>query len=430
MKKKTLDRTENNPAKKRKDGFLLIVILFAFLYFTSYMTRKSFSAIKLGLPEGYLLETQIGYIGSALFFAYGLGQIISGVLGDRIDPRKLILCGLGMTASCNLLFPFIHSVPVLIALWAVNGFAQALFWPPIVKLLTIYLQGDRYTKAVMYVSMGSHGALVAIYALATLIIRFDAWKPIFYIVSALAVILGAGLIFGFRALERRRPGLVREAMLKKAAPAPQEQPDAAKKGKLLPVILASGLLFVFFMMVMNGFLRDGIEEWMSTYIKDIFALEADTSTLMNIFMPLFGLLCVRITTFLYLKIFRDEIKEALVLSGVIFTSTLLLGIFWKTNLWLSVGLIVLAVGSIHALNTVITCYLPARFVKSGKVSTVSGLVNAFVYVGSTAATSLIPLIFQHFDWRVAIFCWAAAGFLCVACCLLIRRRWNRFISES
>ena len=73
--------------QKRGDSAPLITLLVCLLYFTSYMTRKSFGAIKLGLPDALLTDAQIGYVGSALFFTYGAGQIVSGLLGDRIDPR-------------------------------------------------------------------------------------------------------------------------------------------------------------------------------------------------------------------------------------------------------------------------------------------------------------------------------------------------------
>ncbi len=53
---------------KANDSSTLISVLFCLLYFTSYMTRKSFSAIKLGIPDSLLTDVQIGYIGSALFF--------------------------------------------------------------------------------------------------------------------------------------------------------------------------------------------------------------------------------------------------------------------------------------------------------------------------------------------------------------------------
>lgn len=416
-------------ATRRGDGSGMISFLFCLLYFTSYMTRKSFGAIKLGLPEGWLSDEQIGLIGSALFFAYGAGQLVSGVLGDRIDPRKLILLGLGTTAVCNAAFPFVRALPVLVVLWAINGFAQAMFWPPLVKLMAVYFKGEHYTKVSMHVSMAAQIALLSVFGLSTLAIHLGAWWSVFAVAVVLAIVTATALCFGFASMERRYPGAVRAAMARpqkcnaSIAPAPQ-------KGKLWPVVLASGLLFVFVMTATLGFLRDGLEEWMSTYLHDTYHLAADLSTLMNVVMPIFSMVCVKLTTQLYLRVFRDEIKETLIVVAIGLVALICLALLDGVGLWLSVLLLMLTVGCIHAANTCLTCYLPSRYAATGKVSTVAGLVNAFTYVGSTVATTALPVLVGHGSWTVALLACAGVAAICVACVLLMTRRWRHFTSEQ
>lgn len=425
------EQDQMKPIKtKTGDSLTLISVLFCLLYFTSYMTRKSFGAVKLGIPDSLLTDQQIGYIGSALFFTYGAGQIISGLLGDRTDPRKLIFCGLGVTTLCNAAFPFITSVPALIVLWGVNGFAQALFWPPIVKLMTIYLSGNSYTKAVMSVSMSAQAALLAVFASAALFVNLDAWQGMFALSSALAVLTAVGLVFGFRALERRHPGAVTDALHGKAPdPVPVSIPDEPKKESLWRIILLSGLLFAFVMTTTVGYLRDGIEEWMSTYLYETFSLKADFSTLTNLLMPIFGIVCVRFAAILHIKVLKNEMREVTLLMSLCAAATLTLGLFHTLHPAFSLTMIVLSIGCIHAANTSLTCYLPARFVKSGRVSTVSGLVNAFTYVGSTLATSLTPAVAAGAGWSVTILSWSAVAMVCLASCLLVAARWKRFIFD-
>ena len=409
-----------------------ISFLFCLLYFTSYMTRKSFGAIKLGLPAGYLTEEQVGLIGSALFFAYGLGQLVSGVLGDRFDPRRLILWGLGTTAVCNAVFPFIHSVPVLIVLWAVNGFAQAMFWPPLVKLATVYFKGDRYTRVSMRMSMAAQIALLAVFGLSSLAIRLSVWWSVFAVATALAIGTAVALVIGFRAMERRYPGAVEAAMRAKTAKASSDEPTAAQPSGhgLWAVMLASGLLFVFVMTATLGFLRDGLEEWLSTYLCDTFSLAADLSTLLNVVMPVFSMICVRVTTRLYLNVFHDEIKQTLAVVGITVAAIASLALFGHVSLWLAVILLMLAVGCIHAANTCLTCYLPARYEATGKVSTVAGLVNAFTYVGSTVATTAMPYLFGRYSWGVALWASAAVGVLCLLCAVLMLRPWRKWLQKG
>ena len=421
----------NMKAKKtgRYDSAPLITLLFCLLYFTSYMTRKSFGAVKLGLPETLLTDAEIGYIGSALFFTYGAGQIVSGLLGDRIDPRKLILCGLAATMVCNAAFPFVTSVPLLILLWAVNGFAQALFWPPIVKLMTIYLSGDRYTRAVMAVSIAAQAALLAVYAAAALFVSFSAWQGMFALSCGFAVLTGICLVLGFRTLEHRHPGKVLAALTTKETTEAPSLSTRKPSKRLWPAVLASGLLVLIIITALVGFLRDGIEEWMSTYLYDTFSLAADLSTLMNLFMPVFGMVCVRLVAVLHLRILRNETREVALLMGICAAALLCLAIFHTLHPIFSLVMIVLAIGCIQATNTSLTCYVPARFAKSGKVSTVSGLVNAFTYVGSTIATSLIPLLFGTAGWGTTILSWGAVALCGLTLALLVAKRWKGFIQE-
>jgi OPA family glycerol-3-phosphate transporter-like MFS transporter len=402
-------------------------LLFCLVYFTSYITRKSFGAIKLGLPAGALSDEEIGLIGSALFFAYGAGQLISGFLGDRIDPRRLILWGLGATAVCNAALPFaIGRAPlgVLVLLWAVNGFAQAMFWPPLVKLMSVYFDRDGYTRVCMWVSMAAQVALLCIFGAAALFIRLAAWWGIFVLATVLSALTAAALIVGFGVLEKRFPGVVRASMVR---PTPQEVSASTKKMALWPIILASGLLLVFVMTTTLGFLRDGLEEWVSTYLCDTFDLEADLSTLTNVLMPVFSLGCVKLATFLYLKVFKSEIRLS---ACVMLVATVALGalaLFCDTSLWLSLVLVVVVIGCVHATNTTLTCYLPAGFVKTGRVSTVAGLVNTFTYVGSTVATTALPRITgQTSSWALTMLVCAAVALLCLVSSLLLLPRWMRW----
>ena len=120
-----------------------IVILCSAVYFVSYFSRKDFAAVMAAMLEtGVLDKGTAGLIGTMLFVFYGVGQLLSGYLGDRVRPRHLLALGMLVTALCNLVFPLV-SLPVLrILLWGVNGLAQAMLWPPIVRILATHLTSE------------------------------------------------------------------------------------------------------------------------------------------------------------------------------------------------------------------------------------------------------------------------------------------------
>ena len=91
----------------RKNTKSFIIALCAFVYFVSYFSRKDFAAVMAGMiSEAVIDKVEGGFIGMGLFICYGIGQLISGYLGDKIKPSYLINFGLAMTAIANILMPF------------------------------------------------------------------------------------------------------------------------------------------------------------------------------------------------------------------------------------------------------------------------------------------------------------------------------------
>ena len=65
-----------------------IVALCTLAYFASYFSRKTFAVVMANMLEENVRTKEVGgYIGAALFIFYGLGQLISGFLGDRLQPK-------------------------------------------------------------------------------------------------------------------------------------------------------------------------------------------------------------------------------------------------------------------------------------------------------------------------------------------------------
>ena len=73
-------------------------------YALYYFTRKSFTfAMPSMLDQGFDL-IQLGMLGSILSITYGISKFVSGVLGDRSNPRYFMAFGLMATGICNICF--------------------------------------------------------------------------------------------------------------------------------------------------------------------------------------------------------------------------------------------------------------------------------------------------------------------------------------
>lgn len=114
--------------KQRFKRIRLISFLTATLgYGVYYVCRLSMNVIRKPMVEdGIFTETEIGVIGSCLFFTYAIGKLCNGFIADRSNVKKLMSMGLLVSALVNLVLGFTNSFMLFAILWGVNGFFQSM----------------------------------------------------------------------------------------------------------------------------------------------------------------------------------------------------------------------------------------------------------------------------------------------------------------
>ena len=91
-----------------------------------YVCRLAFSATKKSLIDGnWYSSKEIGWVGSAMLFAYAFGKIANGFLADRANLRRFMGFGLFVSALMNFIVGWHVPAMALVVVWFVNGFAQA-----------------------------------------------------------------------------------------------------------------------------------------------------------------------------------------------------------------------------------------------------------------------------------------------------------------
>jgi len=183
--------SSETPTETRRAAWFVAIC--CAVYFTSYITRKGYDASILAIcEETGLARSAAGFASTAAVVLYGSGQFVTGYLADRFDARKIILAALLLTATCNAAMPFIAGcVPAMVAFWAVNGFAQAMFWPPLVKIVAANLQQSAYRGAVFLISVSCNIASFAVYLLVSGCIRISGWRLSFVVSTFVALAMAA-----------------------------------------------------------------------------------------------------------------------------------------------------------------------------------------------------------------------------------------------
>src|SRR5436190_2995055 len=108
------------------------------LYASYYTCRYNFRFATPGMVHDYGFTTfQITGMLSAWSVAYGTGQLINGLLTDRIGGKTAMLIGAAGTIAINLIFGFASfagTFTTFALIWLVNGYLQSFGTPGMVNM--------------------------------------------------------------------------------------------------------------------------------------------------------------------------------------------------------------------------------------------------------------------------------------------------------
>ena len=408
-------------AYKRQVGAL--VFLLAFVYFTSYISRINLGAVLVEIISSGFADRRIASLAVvASRVTYGAGQIISGYLGDKCRPQSVIFVGFIITAAMNFGVFFIKESTLLIPFWAINGFAQALMWPPMMRIMTKFFSQDEFQSACVKVSYGSASGTIAVYLFSPVFISLFGFKSVFAFCGSVALAVGLIWKVWFEKLRRKEWKTDGGSVVKIT-----DNKNLSSANKAMSIIVLAAIMIS---VIFQGALRDGITTWMPSYISETFNLDGAVSILTGVVMPIFAMFSLKLTQIVSSKILKNE----LVCSGVVFSLTvvcaLILGVFSDKNIALSVFLSAVLIGCMHAVNFVLVCVVPPYFAKQGKVSLVSGIINSCTYVGSAVSTYAIAIFSADYGWKNTIMLWAAIALGGAVLCFAFKNAWKKYIKEA
>jgi MFS transporter, OPA family, sugar phosphate sensor protein UhpC len=99
-------------------------------YGMSYTCRLALGMVKKPLIDaGVFTPTELGLIGSALFYAYAFGKLTNGVLADHANMKRFFAFSVLISGLANLGMGFSTTVAVSAALWGINGWFQSFGAP-------------------------------------------------------------------------------------------------------------------------------------------------------------------------------------------------------------------------------------------------------------------------------------------------------------
>ena len=86
-------------------------------------------------------------------------------------------------------------------------------------------------------------------------------------------------------------------------------------------------------------------------------------------------------------------------------------------------------GCIHGVNLCLISFVPKRFKKYGNISTISGVINSFTYVGAALSTYGIALLIENAGWEFTILSWLIIALIGTLMVIIPFKPWKKFYSK-
>lgn len=355
---------------------LLLFWLCWLVYFATNLGRLSYtSSVAIVLQKEGFTSAAGGLISMGFFLCYGAGQLFNGYVGDRVRPKSMILLGLLLTAACNALFCVAATSNQMLMIWCVNGIAQSMLWPPLLRVLAEKLPATYQKKACTHIATTYPAATLVCYALSSVVSPSQHWQVVFWAAVAMLLCSAACWFAFYDKLAGCPADGVREGPARQATQ--QEERPRTRDG--YPVMV---LLLFFLALMVQGALRDGVMTWIPALLADTFQVSVASATLSMTIMPFVNMIGVYGANLLYRKL-QNEAGVSAMLFAIACAFALVLAN--AQHMILSVGAFGLIAACMMGINLMLVSFVPTYFASRNKVALISGMTNAMVYVGSSVS---------------------------------------------
>lgn len=171
--------------------------------FFNYADREAvFSLFPLLQKEMHLTAVQLGLLGSAFAWVYGLTAPFAGSIVDRVRRKTAILGGLYAWSTIAILTPISRTFYQLFSFMAAEGLGETFYFPASMSMIS-----DYHGKKTRSRAMGSHQTSVYLGTIgggffAGLIGEHYGWRWSFIVFGSLGILLGFFLLRLLREPER------------------------------------------------------------------------------------------------------------------------------------------------------------------------------------------------------------------------------------
>lgn len=363
-------------------------------YATYYLGRKGLSVAKkpmeadLGIARGDLAVIDTGYLAT-----YALGQVVSGVLGDRIGARRLVGLGMLLSAAMCAWFGASSTAIAFTVAFALNGCAQSTGWPGTVRAMAEWTDsGNRRKVMAVWSTCYQVGGVLAS-AWAAWLLRYG-WRATFF-GPAVAI-----AIVGVLVLATLRPG---PGEIPVGATEPESHPgearEAVRRALASPLLWSFGVSYFAIKLV-----RYSLLFWLPYYLSDELGYEPRAAGYLSTAFEVGGIVGV-LGSGLFTHRFRGISRTGLSAALLALLAVVLL-VYARaphpSTLASAIGL-ALTGACLFGPDSLLAGPLAQDVGGPRAAATATGLVNGIGSVGAVLQGFLNVWVSRAFGWRAVFY---------------------------
>lgn len=356
-------------------------------YTTAYLGRYSYNSNMTPIIQAFdVSHGDAGLVTTCFFFAYGIGQVVNGLLCRRYPKRLIVPCSLVISAMLNL--AVFMGVPfwTLKYLWLLNGVVQSVLWPTLISVLSAALPSEDLKKSVIIMSTTVPIGTFLAYGLSSLFALSGGFAFSFLTGAVIMGIAAAIWFFSYREAPRRE------------SPVAIQGTGSSGRPQLSSFVIITVFALCFFA-VANNLVKDGLTTWVPSILKEKFGLHDSLSIFLTLALPMLGmfgaacngLLEKKIPSFISLCAIWFLLSSLCIALVLIFVDS---GTWWV--ILAAFGLISLFM---YAVNNAITSMAPLYMRDKIDSGLLAGVLNGCCYVGSTISSYGLGSVADHFGWN-------------------------------
>ena len=379
------------------------------IYTAAYVGRLDYSAsmVKI-ISELGISNDQGGLVYSCFALTYGIGQLINGLLCKHYNPKFVITGALSVSALVNVLMPLSRDYRIMAALWLVNGIAQSMLYSLIIRTLSKNIKSGSISRAIYTMSTTVAVGTALAYGISALFVALNMWQLTFFTAAALLIAAACVWVYIITQVEKaKKNGELEDDDLPFGASAKTQ----TVRGKVGAFFIAT-LIFIAITAISNGFIKDGVNNWLPKLLRDEFDVTESLSIILTLILPLFSIAGTLMARKVYLKL-RNHLLIIGIFFGTAFTLSLLVYLIYPMRSVLFTMILFTGLSCMMAAtNNVITSMFPLDNRDKMDSGLLAGLLDTLCYAGSSAAGILLGKMSEGLGWEsvlITIFSLALAA---------------------